>query len=118
MWTMASSAVRSQPLHLGPSLLMQALNDTIDVSGEQYQALTSRVPTAMVVLTLLLVTLAAFSTGIRFARDEARPLVLSVLLVFSYVIVITMNIDYDRPQSGFVKINLAPLTLQLQSMQG
>ena len=55
---------------------MQTLNDTIDVSGEQVQALIEHVPTAIITLMLLLLTLAMLSTGIRFARDRSRPVVL------------------------------------------
>ena len=76
---------------------MQTLNDTIDVSAEALQAATSHVPTAIVVLALILVALGTFATGLRFARDNSRPLVLSVIYVLAYVIVIEMMVDYDRP---------------------
>lgn len=117
MWAIASEALRSKPGNLGLSLLMQALNDTIDVSAEQLQALTSHVPTAVVVLTLVLVTLGSLSLGLRFGIDGARPPALSAAYVVAFVVVITMMIDYDRPQSGFVTVNLNPIRIQLQSMQ-
>jgi hypothetical protein len=117
LWAIASSALRAHETTLGRSLLMQALNDTIDVSSEQLQALTSHVPTAVIVLTLLLVTLGTLSLGLGFARKRSRPAVLSAIYVLAYVIVITMMVDYDRPQTGFVTVNLNPLKLQLQSMQ-
>jgi len=117
LWSIASSALRSRQANLGRSLLMQTLNDTIDVSAEQLQALSSHVPTAIVVLALSLVALGTLATGIRFARDESRPALLSIIFVVASVIVITMMVDYDRPQTGFVTVNLNPLKLELQSMQ-
>jgi hypothetical protein len=117
LWAIASSELRAHEGNLGLSLLMQTLNDTIDVSAEQLQALTSRVPTAMVFLTMLLVFLGAFSMGLRFARDGARPILMSALFVMSSVVVVSMSVDYDRPQTGFVKVNLNPLVNQIQSMQ-
>lgn len=117
MWNIASSALRSRPGNLGLSLLMEALNDTIDVSAEQLQALTSHVPTAVVLLTLVLVTLGAISLGLRFAIDGSRPMALSTAYVVAFVVVIMMMIDYDRPQTGFVKVNLNPIKIQLESMQ-
>lgn len=117
LWSIASTALRGRPANLGLSLLMQTLNDTIDVSAEQLQALTTHVPTAVVELTLVLVTLGALSLGLRFAIDGARPAALSAVYVVACVVVISMMIDYDRPQSGFVKVNLSPLQLQLNSMQ-
>jgi hypothetical protein len=117
LWAQASAAMHAHPTNLGLSLLMSSLNDTIDVSAEQLQALTSHVPTAMVVLTLVLVTLSTFATGIRFARGQSRPAVMTATLLLAYVVVIGMCIDYDLPQKGVVKINLAPLQLQLHSMR-
>lgn len=117
MWETASGALRAKPANLGLSLLMQTLNDTIDVSAEQLQALTTHVPTAVVVLTLVLVTLGAISLGLRFGMDGERPPALSAAYVIAFVVVITMMIDYDRPQSGFVKVNLNPIKIELESMQ-
>lgn len=116
LWGMASSVLYAHP-KIGVSLLVQSLNDMIDVSAEQLQALTVHVPTEIVVLTLFLVTLGALSLGLRFAIDKVRPAGLSAVYVVASVVVISMMIDYDRPQSGFIKIDLTPLTLQLQSMQ-
>ncbi len=117
LWSIASSALREKPTNLGLSLLMQTLNDTIDVSAEQLQALTTHVPTAVVVLTLVLVTLGALSLGLRFALTRSRPPVLSAIYVVASVVVITMMIDYDRPQEGFVRVNLNPLRTQLAAMR-
>jgi hypothetical protein len=117
LWSIASSALSTGETKLGRSLLVQSLNETIDIIAEQRQALASHVPTAIVVLTLCLVTLGALSLGIRFALGGARPLTLSIIYVVAYVIVIEMMIDYDRPNSGFVTVSLTPMTEQLRSMR-
>ncbi|HVN69042.1 MAG TPA: hypothetical protein VMU38_05285 [Candidatus Binatia bacterium] len=117
MWEIASSALRAHPTDLGLSLLMQTLNDTIDVSAEQLQALTIHVPTAVVVLTLVLVALGSLSLGLRFAFDGSRPGMLSAIYVVACVVVISMMIDYDRPQTGFVTVNLNPIRIQLEAMK-
>jgi hypothetical protein len=46
-----------------------------------------------------------------------RTVVLSAIYVLAYVIVINMMIDYDRPNSGFVTVNLSPVKTQLDLMQ-
>lgn len=117
LWGIASSALHAREMTLGLSLLMQSLNDTIDIVAQQRQAVATHVPTAIVVLTLCLVTLATLSLGLRFALDGSRPLVLSIIYIVSYVIVIEMMIDYDRPNNGFVRVSLTPMTEQLQQMQ-
>ena len=117
LWSIASSALHARERSVGLSLLMQSLNNTIDVVTQERQALKSHVPTAIVVLTLCLVTLATLSLGLRFALGGSRPVLLSIIYIAAYVIVIEMMIDYDRPNSGFVTINLTPLTDQLSVMQ-
>jgi|HubBroStandDraft_6_1064221.scaffolds.fasta_scaffold17744_4 hypothetical protein len=117
LWKMLSSSLHAHQSTLGISLLMQSLNDTIDLSSEQLQALTSHVPTAVLVLTLALVTLGTLSLGLRFAMDQSRPAILSAIYVIAYVLVINMMVDYDRPNTGFVSVTLTPLKLQLESMQ-
>jgi hypothetical protein len=116
LWGIASSALDARGT-IGLSLLVQSVNNLIDVLAQQRQALASHVPTAIVVLTLCLVTLGALSLGVRFALDGARPLILSIIYVLAYVIVIEMMIDYDRPKTGFVSVSLTPLTEQLREMQ-
>ncbi len=117
LWNLAFPALQAHPTNAPLILLTQSLDKTIDVIAEQRQSLASHVPTAIVVLTLALVTLAALSLGIRFAIAGSRPIALSALYVAAYVIVIGMMIDYDRPNSGFVTVSLTPLTTQLASMQ-
>src|ERR1700729_3135465 len=117
MWSIASSALRADPADLGLSLLMQALNDTIDIWAEQLQALTSHVPTSVVGLTFALVTLGALSLGFRFAIDGSRPAALSAVYVVAFAVAVNMMVDYDRPQTGFVTVNLNPIRVQLQAMQ-
>jgi hypothetical protein len=116
LWGIASSALHARGT-IGLSLLLQSVNNLIDVLAQQRQALASHVPTAIVVLTLCLVTLGALSLGVRFALDGARPLVLSIIYVLAYVIVIEMMLDYDRPKTGFVSVSLTPMTEQLREMQ-
>jgi hypothetical protein len=117
MWTIASSSLHAHQTSLELAQLRQSVNDVINVSSQQRQALTSHVPTSIVTLVLFIVTLGALSLGVRFALDGSRPAVLSAIYVLAYVIVISMMIDYDRPNTGFVRISLTPLTLQLQSME-
>ncbi len=116
LWGIASSALDARGT-IGLSLLLQSVNNLIDVLAQQRQALASHMPTAIVVLTLCLVTLGALSLGVRFALDGARPLMLSIIYVLAYVIVIEMMIDYDRPKTGFVSVSLTPLTWHLREMQ-
>jgi len=117
LWALASNELKVHP-RLGVSLLVQALNETIDLSAEQLEVWTAHVPTAIVILTLFLVTLATFSAGLRFARTSPRPPFLGAIFVVAFVVVVTMVVDYDLPQSSLVTVSLQPLQRQLESMEG
>jgi hypothetical protein len=116
LWNIVATTLRLHPAP-GITLLMQSLNDMIDAAQRQSQAMASKVPTQVVALTLVLVTLGALSLGVRFAFAGARPVVMSAIYVAAYVVVISMMVDYDRYDSGPIKISLTPLTTQLQSME-
>ncbi len=116
LWSIASQAVAQHPSNLGYSLLMQTLNNTIDVSVEQRTALTQYVPVAAVMLTFALILVAIFSLGLSFARAGARPAVFSIIYIAAIALVFEMVIDYDRPQTGLIRVSLAPLQWQIESM--
>ena len=45
-----------------------------------------------------------------------RPAVFSIIYVLSIALVFDMVIDYDRPQTGLIRVPLAPLQWQLDAM--
>ncbi len=117
LWTIASGALRAKPNDLGRSLLVTTLNETIDVSAAQLAALTHHVPTTIVSLTIVLVVIGATLIGFSFARAGESPQVLGLAYVLVCVLVLEMIVDLDRPQTGFVRVNLDPIKIQLSSMR-
>lgn len=117
LWNIVSAAQRAQPGNVGRSLLMESLNDTIDKSAEQLNALTHHVPVTIIAFTLLLVVIGALLIGFGFARSSTHPRILSLAYVLATLLVIEMMVDLDRPQTGFVRVNLEPLQNQLRSMR-
>ncbi|MGB8964799.1 MAG: hypothetical protein WCB99_04065 [Candidatus Cybelea sp.] len=117
LWAIASAALHTHQTNPGALPLLQSTSDMIAVSLEQLQARTSHLPTVVVVLTLVLVALGTLSLGFRFAFEESRPVILSAIYVVAYVLVISMMVDYDRPDTGFVRVGLTPMTQLLQWMQ-
>jgi hypothetical protein len=117
LWNIVSPALAAHPTNLGYSLLMQELNDTIDDSTKQRTALTQHVPVPAIILTLTLLLVTMFSLGLSFARADRRPAMFTVIYVFSIALVFEMGIDYDRPRTGLIRVPLAPLQWQLDSMR-
>lgn len=116
MWSIASNALRARPSDRGISLLVESLNTSIDVSTEQFVALTEHVPTPVVVVTLILLVLGTLSMGFGFARIRVRPLALTLAYVISIAVVFEMVVDIDRPQTGTIHVNLQPLEEQVREM--
>jgi hypothetical protein len=117
MWRLVSSSLREHPANLGLSLLMETLNDTIDISSEQLTALTQHVPTPVIVLTFVLAVIGSISIGFQMGRDKSLPLGLVILYAFALTIVLNLIVDYDRAQTGLVRVALDPIKIQLQSME-
>ena len=117
LWSIASGALRRDPRNLGYSLLLQTLNETIDLSSEQFVVLTSHVPTTIVTMTLGLVLLGATLIGFGFARSKKNPRVLGLAYTLACAIVVNMMVDLDRPQTGFIRVDLTPLASQLAAMR-
>ncbi len=117
LWQIASQALAAHATNLGYALLMEELNAVIDDATEQRAALTQHVPIPAIVLTLILLLATMFSLGLSFARVNRRPAVFSIIYVLSIALVFEMVIDYDRPQTGLIRVPLAPLQWQLDAMQ-
>ena len=116
LWRIVSQALAADATNLGYSLLMQELNAVIDDATEQRAALTQHVPIPAIVLTLILLLATMFSLGLSFARVNRRPAVFAIIYVLSIALVFDMVIDYDRPQTGLIRVPLAPLQWQLDAM--
>ncbi|HTX55969.1 MAG TPA: hypothetical protein VMD47_02605 [Candidatus Acidoferrales bacterium] len=117
LWTIAASMLHAQPSKLGYSLLMETLNAQIDTATEQRAALTQHIPVTAVLLTVVLMILSVFSIGLSFARAGKRPAIFSLVYIVAVVLVFQMAIDFDRPQTGFVRVSLGPIRWQLESMK-
>jgi hypothetical protein len=50
-------------------------------------------------------------------REKSRPVALVVLYALALTIVLNLVIDYDRPETGLIRVSLDPISNQLHSMQ-
>lgn len=117
LYPIVSDALRAHPANLGISLLLQSLDNVIDISDDQFSALTQHIPTSIILFTVLLVVLGGIFTGFSFARKAARPGVFAAIYVLALALVVQMIVDLDRPQSGLIRVSLDPLRAQIAVMQ-
>jgi hypothetical protein len=117
LWSLVVLAARDDPRNVQLGLLTQTLNNTIDISTKQSAALRNHVPTAMLNLMLVVSFVAAIFLGVHFEQMRQRQIFLGLIFGLLFATVVTTIVDLDRPQHGFVRVDLRPLQAQLQRMQ-
>ncbi len=117
LWDIVVKAGRSDPRNVQLGLLTQTVNETIDVSASQAALFKNHMPIAITVLIVMVSALVSLLVGVTFGRNGTFQPVISIVLCVVFAFVIFEIIDLDRPQSGFIRTNLAPLQTQLNAMR-
>ena len=114
LWSIAEDLARETPDSIMLGLYVDALNDTIDVSESRVIAgIYARVPETVLALlfvgSVLTLGMVGFGAGLTRRRSPLTAIVLIVVLGA----VLTLVVDLDRPQDGFLDVSQQPL-LDLQ----
>lgn len=111
LWEQAELAGREQPNSVAIGLFIQALNETIDVHSERVLVgLRSRLPLVLWGALLLLTMLSMAGVGYHEALAKSKRSPATLVLVLSYMIVVTLIIDLDRPHEGLIKVSQEAMT--------
>jgi hypothetical protein len=113
MWTIARGVAERSPTPIS-GLLLSSLNEMIDLSLTNRRNFQTHVPSYILRLLLTVSILAVGAVGYGFGLVGSRQPVLSVLLLSVWTVAIVLIIDIDRPQTGEVRIDPAPLVWTLQ----
>lgn len=113
IWTIARGIAERSPTPIS-GLLLSSLNDMIDLSLTNRRNFTSHVPPYILRLLLTVSIFAVGAVGYGFGLVGIRQPALSVMLLGAWTLAIVLIIDIDRPQTGEVRIDPAPLVWTLQ----
>ena len=113
LWKLARTVAERSPTPIS-GLLLSSLNEMIDLSLTNRRNFTSHVPAYVLRLLLTVSIFAVGAVGYGFGLVGSRQPGLSVLLLGVWTLAIVLIVDIDRPQSGEVRINPAPLVWTLQ----
>ncbi|KAF0102584.1 MAG: hypothetical protein FD144_2314 [Rhodospirillaceae bacterium] len=113
LWQLARTVAERSPTPIS-GLLLSSLNEMIDLSLTNRRNFTSHVPAYVLRLLLTVSIFAVGAVGYGFGLVGSRQPGLSVLLLGVWTLAIVLIIDIDRPQSGEVRIDPAPLVWTLQ----
>jgi hypothetical protein len=118
LWSIAEDLARAEPQNYPVGLYIDSLNETIDFAEVRVIAgIYARVPETILALlffgSVLTLGMVGYGAGLTRRRSPLTAVVLIVVLGA----VITLVVDLDRPQGGFLDINQQPL-LDLQRQVG
>jgi hypothetical protein len=108
LWSLAGRALDRAPQDSAPRLYVETLNEAFDAQTDRIYGLTNRVPTAVLVLEILLAAIALAVLALHFAtlgRGVAAVLVAAVLVV----LLLQVTFDLDRPTRGLIQVPATPL---------
>ena len=115
LWSITEDLARNHP-EMGDllALFIESLNETIDLHETRVTAgIYARVPFTILFMlffgSILTLGMVGYSAGLTRRRSPITAVMLVVILGAA----ITLVVDLDRPQGGFLKINQQPL-LDLQ----
>ena len=119
LWSTAEQLARRHYDSPVLALYIDAFNDTIDLHETRVAGgIYSRVPATIVILLLLGSMLTMGMVGYNVGLTRRRSPVTAIVLIGVLAAVITLIIDLDRPQGGFLTVSQQPLIdLQKQITQ-
>jgi len=110
LWSITEELARTTPESDVLALFIESLNETMDLHETRVTVgVYGRVPETVVFLLLfgsmLTLGMVGYNAGLSLRRSPLSALV----LIFVLGAVITLVVDLDRPQDGFLKVNQQPL---------
>ena len=118
MWAATEELARSTPDSEVLSLFIESLNETIDLHETRVTAgIYARVPVTILMMLFLGSILTLGMVGYNAGLTRRRSPITATMLIIILGAVITLVVDLDRPQGGFLTINQQPL-LDLQEQIG
>lgn len=117
LWPALEQALRDRTLGAYEASMMQAVTEVLDAQTRRNTAAFDRMPP---VVTLLLLAIAALSllvaghnAGLKGSISRLRMAEFVLMLAFLMLVIL----DFDRPQSGFIRLSNAPLISAVEDMQ-
>lgn len=109
MWATAMDAAQRDRRSTLTPLFIQALNNVIDVEGEQAAVLNAHIPDAVLFILLGIMLIAAGLLGFSLGKSDRKAYIPVTMLAVMLALESFTILDLDRPQRGFIRVDLTPL---------
>lgn len=118
LWKQTEDLVRSGKTSDVYALYVESLNETIDMNETRVTAIVyARVPETILLVLLTLAALSLGMVGYSAGLTGHRSVLTALVLVVVLSGVLTIVIDLDRPQDGFLRVSQQPI-VDLQEQVG
>lgn len=116
LWKEAVVAADHDPRSVPTGLFIQSLNEVIDLHAARVMAsLRNRMPLPVWIVLFSVGLLSFFTMGYQAGLTKASRSPATFLLVLTFVSVIWLVADLDRPGEGFLRVNQQPM-IDVQKM--
>jgi len=115
LWALAGQALNQAPEASAPRLYVETLNEMFDAQATRVYGLTNRVPTAVLILEVVLaaIALAVLAVHLAMLGRGVLTVLIAALLV---VLLLQVTFDLDRPTRGLIQVPATPLVDVASSM--
>jgi hypothetical protein len=116
IWALAVAAAREVPGH-NSALLIESVNDVIDLHERRLTDDHLRIP-ARIWVGLILITLLTMGTlGLQIGLSGKRRLVGVIPIALTFAVLVTLIVDLNRPQGGYITVSQQPLVDTLERLR-
>jgi hypothetical protein len=109
LWALAGQALDADPDGSATRLYVESLNETFDSQGRLVYGLGNRVPTAVLLLSVL-GTAAALGLLALHLTTVGRGGITVLLAAVVVTLILVVTFDLDRPTRGMIRVPTTPLT--------
>lgn len=108
MWVLVVAAARENPGH-NTALLVESINDVIDLHERRLTDGLVRIPPRIWVGLLAITVLTMGTLGLQIGLSGKRRLVGVIPIALTFAVLVTLIVDLNRPQGGFITVSQKPL---------
>jgi hypothetical protein len=109
LWTEAVAAAEHVPRSVPTGLFIQSLNQVIDLHAARIMALRSRMPLPFWIVLCAVGFLSFFTMGYQAGLTRASRSPTTIVVAVTFVSVIWLVADVDRPGEGFLRVSQQPM---------
>jgi len=110
LWSQVREAAAAQP-DTNTQLAVESINNVIDMHTKRAMvALFTRIPASIWLALLAIVIFCMVTMGVQIGFAGKRRLIAVIPMLLAFSVLVTLVIDLDRPQSGFIRVGQQAMT--------